>query len=151
MKKHYLGLAMASMLLISTHLSAEALGYINVSKVFSSYQKAIKMTEQFEEKQRSLKKDIDEREAELSKAVRDGKTQTEIDNMKEKFRKELEPRQKELQEFNQQSTGKIREDIIKATDAVAKEVGLSMVLDQQVFITGGIDMTDLVIKKLNKK
>ena len=71
--------------------------------------------------------------------------------MRERFRKELEPRQKELQDFNQQSTSKIRTDIIKASSEVAKEVGLTTVLDQQVFIVGGIDLTDLVIKKLNKK
>ena len=130
---------------------AESLGFIDVQKVFLGYKEAQKLSEQFEEKQRDFKKDYDVKEAEVMKAIREGKSQAEIDKMKESIKSELEPKQKQLQEFNERSTAKIRDEIVKATQVVAKDVGLTMVLDQKVFITGGIDLTDLVLKKLNKK
>jgi Skp family chaperone for outer membrane proteins len=130
---------------------AESLGFIDVQKVFLGYKEAQKLSEQFEEKQRDFKKDYDAKEAEVMKAIREGKSQAEIDKMKENIKSELEPKQKQLQDFNERSTLKIREEIVKATKDVAKDVGLTMVLDQKVFIIGGIDLTDLVLKKLNKK
>jgi Skp family chaperone for outer membrane proteins len=33
---------------------------------------------------------------------------------------------------------------------VAKKVGIDLVLDKQVVITGGMDLTELVINELNK-
>lgn len=130
---------------------AESLGFIDVQKVFLGYKEAQKLSEQFEEKQRDFKKDYDAKEAEVMKAIREGKSQAEIDKMKENIKSELEPKQKQLQDFNERSTLKIREEIVKATKDVAKDVGLTMVLDQKVFIIGGLDLTDLVLKKLNKK
>jgi Skp family chaperone for outer membrane proteins len=130
---------------------AESLGFIDVQKVFLGYKEAQKLSEQFEEKQRDFKKDYDVKEAEVMKAIREGKSQAEIDKMKENIKSELEPKQKQLQDFNERSTLKIREEIVKATKDVAKDVGLTMVLDQKVFIVGGLDLTDLVLKKLNKK
>lgn len=46
---------------------------------------------------------------------------------------------------------KIRKDIVTAVDSVAKELGIDVVVDKQVVITGGNDLTELAISKLNKK
>jgi Skp family chaperone for outer membrane proteins len=45
----------------------------------------------------------------------------------------------------------IHNDITRATEATAKKMGIENVLDKQIFITGGVDITDKVIELLNKK
>ena len=43
----------------------------------------------------------------------------------------------------------IYENILNATKAVAKQKGLSMVVDYRVIFVGGVDISDDVIKYLN--
>lgn len=45
----------------------------------------------------------------------------------------------------------IQNDIVKATDDVAKSAGLEIVIDRQMIIAGGMDISDKVIRILNKK
>ena len=44
----------------------------------------------------------------------------------------------------------IQDDLVKATEATAKRMGIEVVMDKQLIITGGTDITDEVIKQLNK-
>jgi Skp family chaperone for outer membrane proteins len=52
--------------------------------------------------------------------------------------------------LNEEKMAKIRKDIIAVVEVVAKEVGIDVVVDKQVVIAGGIDLTDMVVNKLNK-
>ena len=45
---------------------------------------------------------------------------------------------------------KLQLEILEAVKKVTKKVGLDMVLDKQVVITGGMDLTEMVINELNK-
>ena len=55
-----------------------------------------------------------------------------------------------LLKLNEQLTGKLQLDILAAVKKVAKKVGIEMVLDKQVVITGGMDLSDMVVNELNK-
>ena len=65
--------------------------------------------------------------------------------------KELDPQKEELMKTNDEMTKKLQQDIVRAVDSVAKDLGIDVVLDKQVVITGGVDITDMVLSKLNKK
>lgn len=52
--------------------------------------------------------------------------------------------------MNAQLTGKLQQEILQSVQKVAKKVGIDMVLDKQVVITGGMDLTDMVLTELNK-
>jgi len=53
--------------------------------------------------------------------------------------------------LNEKLTTKLQADILSATKEVAKKVGIDIVFDKQVIITGGVDLTEMVINKLNEK
>jgi Skp family chaperone for outer membrane proteins len=53
--------------------------------------------------------------------------------------------------LNDEQMAKIRKDIIAAVDSISKEVGIDVVVYKQVIITGGMDLTEQVITRLNKK
>jgi uncharacterized protein with von Willebrand factor type A (vWA) domain len=72
-----------------------------------------------------------------------------VKKMISEFEEELEPKRAELLSLREKLTVEIQSDIVEATKASAKELGIDVVLDKQVFITGGIDLTNLVVEKLN--
>jgi len=45
---------------------------------------------------------------------------------------------------------KLQKEILDAVNKVAKKVGIDIVLDKQVIIIGGVDLTDMVLNELNK-
>ena len=53
--------------------------------------------------------------------------------------------------INEELTSRLQKDIVTAVKAVAKNLGLETVLDKQVVIIGGMDISDMVINKLNEK
>lgn len=79
----------------------------------------------------------------------------ELQDMAAKSTEELNKLSVSLQtKFNERQaalTEDIRKDIINAVDAVAKEKGLSVVVDKIAVITGGVDITQQVLEKLNGK
>lgn len=127
---------------------AQSIGYIDVQQVFNSYEKTKAAQADVKEKELALQQEIEKKQKEIEAARKKSKNDEEIQKMVEKYEKELEPKRKELFEIREKLTAEIQADIVKATKAAAKEVGLDVVLDKQVFITGGIDVTDLVIQKL---
>ena len=79
-----------------------------------------------------------------------GKTKDELDKMTKELEKKLEPQRSELLQLNEQLTTKLQGNIVKAVEKVAQKVGIDVVLDKQVIIIGGMDISDMVIKELNK-
>ena len=70
--------------------------------------------------------------------------------MTKELEKKLEPQRSELLQLNEQLTTKLQGNIVKAVEKVAQKVGIDVVLDKQVIIIGGMDISDMVIKELNK-
>jgi len=130
---------------------ADNIGYVDLQKVLMSYDEAKKAEEQFRQKQESYQKQYNANEAEIEKAKADKKSDKEISDLVSKFEKDLEPKKQELIKLNQELTMKLKDKIFSAASSVAKEYGLDVILDKQVIIIGGFDITDFVIKKLNNK
>ena len=126
------------------------IGYVDLQKVFLSYSETQNAKENFEKKQGELKKEFEKRQQKIEKAKKKGKSQKDIQKLIEKMEKELEPKQKELVELNNKLMGTIRKDILKSAKSIAKQYGVDVVLDSQVVLDGGFDLTDFVIEKLNK-
>lgn len=130
-------------------MAQSTLGYVDLQKVFTSYEKTKAAQADIKEKERKLQDILEEKQKEIEKAKEDKVSEEKIKEMIEGFEKDLEPKRKELLELREKLTVEIQNDIIKATKDSAKELGIDVVLDKQVFITGGIDLTNLVIEKLN--
>jgi Skp family chaperone for outer membrane proteins len=139
------------MSLMVVSVNAATIGYLDVQKVFSTYEKTKKAQEQFQKKEQKLNEEIADKQKQIEKEQSKGTSDAKLRDMVGKFDKEIEPKRKEIIEAQQKITQEIQKDIVNATDTIAKNMGVEIVLDKQVFITGGTDITEKVIELLNKK
>lgn len=130
---------------------AENIGYIEVTKVFKEYKATAKAEEELKKERDSYEKEFKDAQEKLDKAEKDNKSKDEIDTLKKELETKLEPKRKSLLQLNEQLTGKLQLDIVTSVKAVAKKVGIDIVLDKQAIINGGVDLTEMVINDLNKK
>ena len=129
---------------------AENIGYVNMQIVFESYNKTEDAKKDFEKKQNELKEELEEKQEEVAKAQKDNKDPEEIQKLIEEIQEELQPKQEALIQLNNELMFRIREDITLATSKVAKNYGIDIVLDKQVILHGGFDLTNFVVDELNK-
>lgn len=125
-------------------------GVIDVQKVFREYKETKKAQEELSKKEAAFKKMFDDSQKKLQKAEIDGKSRDELDKMKKDFEKKLSPKRDELLRLNEKLTVSLQQKILKSVEKVAKKVGIDLVLDKQVVITGGMDLSEMVINELNK-
>jgi outer membrane protein len=130
--------------------AASSTGFIDVQKVFKGYKETIKAQEQLAKEEEAFKKEFDESQKKLESAEKSGKKVEELDQMKKDLETKLSPKRESLLKLNEQLTGKLQLDILEAVKKVAKKVGIDLVLDKQVVITGGIDLTEMVLNELNQ-
>ncbi len=148
--KRFSILAMALILLSSVTFAA-TVGYIDGDRIQKSYKQAEKATKEFMKMEADYQKLVAEKQQELNSARIEGKSDKELEKILEQVKKEIEPKKAELEKMMQTTMLKIRQDVVTATESVAKDLGIDVVLDKQVVITGGVDITDMVINKLNEK
>ncbi len=126
------------------------IGFIDVQKVFREYRETEKAQEELSKQEEAFKKEFEESQGKLEKAEKEGKSAEELEKMKKEFEEKLAPKRDSLLMLNQQLSGKLQLEILESVKKVAKKVGIDIVLDKQVVITGGMDLTEMVINELNK-
>jgi Skp family chaperone for outer membrane proteins len=144
-------LVLLSLVILCSFSFAATVGYIDVEQVFKSYTKTKTAQDEINNKMKEYKKDVAKYQQKIEDAKIDGKTDKDIEKIKEDMQKELDPQETEIKMLNEEKMVKIRKDIVTAVDGVAKELGIDVVVDKQVIITGGNDLTELTIEKLNKQ
>jgi outer membrane protein len=135
---------------IASAVGFSNVGYIDVQKVFRDYKETEKAQEELGKQEESFKKEFEESQKKLEKAEKDGKKQEELDKMRKELEEKLAPKRESLLRLNEQLTAKLQLEILEAVKKTAKKVGIDLVLDKQVVITGGMDLTEMVITELNK-
>lgn len=134
----------------SSFAQGSSIGFIDVQNVFKSYKETEKAQESLSKKEEDFKKEFEKSQQKLSDAEKEGKSREELEKIRSEEEKKLEPKRSELLKLNEQLTIKLQQDIVKAVEKVAKTVGLDVVVDKQVIIIGGVDLTDMVVNELNK-
>ena len=129
-------------------LMASGMGYIDVQKVFMSYDYAIEKQEDFAKREKEFKSKVEEKQEELEKFKDNRK---KYRDKKAELQDELEAEQEELLALNQKLSVEIKENILASVKKIAREYALDWVVDKQVMLHGGIDVTDWVTEDLNKK
>ncbi|OGB87213.1 hypothetical protein A3H38_01115 [candidate division WOR-1 bacterium RIFCSPLOWO2_02_FULL_46_20] len=135
---------------LASAASYTSIGFIDVQKVFREYKETESAQKEVEKKETVFKKEFEESQKKLKKAEEDGIKEEALETMKKDLEKKLSPKRDELLKLNEQLTVKLQLEILEAVKKVTKKVGLDMVLDKQVVITGGMDLTEMVINELNK-
>ncbi|MFH1576324.1 MAG: OmpH family outer membrane protein [Candidatus Margulisiibacteriota bacterium] len=126
------------------------IGFIDVQKVFREYKSTEKAQEELGKQEEAFKKEFEESQKKLEQAEKDGKKPSELETMKKDLETKLAPKREKLLKLNEQLTVKLQMEILDSVKKVAKKVGLDVVLDKQVVITGGMDLTEMVVNELNK-
>jgi len=144
-----LSVMMTAMMICPAH--AAPLGCVDTQKVLSGYEKMKNAQEHFKKLEQSIQEEIAVRQKEIERAREKGASNADIQSMIDKIEKELEPRSRNLRESKQKTMFEIQNDVIQASEKIAKKTGIDAVLNKQVFVTGCVDITDKVIELLNKK
>ena len=130
---------------------ASGIGTIDVQKVFRGYKETAKAQDQLSKEEAAFKKEFEESQKKIEDARNSGKSEKEIESMTKKLEESLAPKREKLIKMNETLTSTLQNDIVNAVKAVAKNLGIETVLDKQVVITGGVDISDMVISRLNEK
>ena len=134
----------------SSFAAGIGVGYIDVQKVFKEYRETEKAQEEVAKQEEEFKKDFEDSQKKLAEAEKKDMKRSEMEKLRKELEDKLEPKRERLIELNRRLTQKIQDEILDATKEVAKKVGIDVVFDKQVVIIGGIDLTEMVVNKLNK-
>lgn len=130
--------------------AASSIGFIDVQKVFKEYKATVNAQEQVSKQEEEFKKEFDDSQKKLADAEKKNMKKEDIEKLRKELEDKLSPKRQNLITLNEKLTATLQAEILNATKDVAKQVGIDVVLDKQVVITGGVDLTEMVVTKLNK-
>ena len=132
-------------------VSLNSIGFIEVQKVFKSFKETVKAQEKLAKEESAFKKEFEESQKKLEASKAAKKSQKEIESLTKELEEKLAPKREQLMKLNEELTGRLQGEIVSSVKSVSKNLGLDIVLDKQAVIIGGVDITDMVINKLNEK
>lgn len=164
MKKFNLFLVVIFIILINFQIlyANQKIGIVNMQKVLSEFKEAEEVNDALQQEKDELQAKLDKEqeklknkkesyEKKLSKLKEDEKKKAA-----EELNKDLIKLQDTFQQYSEQlrekqitAFKKLEEKILVAVNEVAKEQGITIVLEKGVVFLGGEDITDLVIERLN--
>ena len=124
---------------------AGGVGYIDYQKVFENYQYAKTAMREIQTKETEIKKYLDAKEAEFDKL--------ETPIQKKKFQAtvqaEMKTKEAAFNDFREKREEAVYQRIHAVSEKIRLEKGLDAILDARSVFSGGVDITDTLIKTLN--
>ena len=148
MKKMLLGVFL---LCLGVQTLANEIGFIDTNLIFQKANFVQTFRESFAEKEKDFNKILKKKTKKIEDAIAKGKKEEDIREMVKKRDDELEPKKKELMQYEMSFQQSFLLNVTATAKKVAEEYGLDIVVDKQVVYYGGFDLTDLVLERLNKK
>jgi outer membrane protein len=151
--KKLMALALAALTagIVSTQAAqaaAPSLGFVDTAQVFNSFGEAKRAQDQFRKKAEDYQEELAKRQKQIEDARKAGKSDSEIQKMMKDAEQDLMPQKKAVEELDRKLSTQIKVKIEKAIAASAKAKGVSAVVDKQVILYGGTDLTSDVLKRL---
>ena len=132
--------------LITLPAFAGGIGYINYEKVAANYNYARNSVIEIESKAREIETFLKNKEVEFNKL--------ETPLQKKKFQESVQAELKAKEDAFNKFREKREEDVYNRIHAVAEKIrlekGYDVLLDQRGVFSGGNDITDILIQKLNQ-
>ncbi|HEY9855157.1 MAG TPA: OmpH family outer membrane protein [Stenomitos sp.] len=158
MKKRIIGMLggaiLAAAVLAGPSMAAPAapgaIGYVDTQKVFQGYKEAQSAQSRFRKEAQDYQQDLADAQKKLEEARKAGKSEAEINKMQKKYEDDLKPKKARVEALDRELSGKIKKQIESVIGQVAKSRGVATVVDKQVILYGGTDLTDDVLSRLNK-
>lgn len=155
MKKRMIGMLSGLVLALAVAAPAMAaapgaIGYVDTQKVFQGYKEAQTAQNKFRHEAQAYQEELAEAQKKLEDARKAGKSTDEINKMQKRYEDELKPKKQRVEALDRDLSGKIKKQIESVIGQVAKAKGIPTVVDKQVILYGGTDLTNDVLAKLNK-
>lgn len=144
-KLKLLALVMAAGALVSIGTRANAeIGYLNYQRILENYPAAQQAVKEIDSKGLELQQYMLEKEKQY-KAL---DTPLKKQNFENQTANELKSKQESLMKLRAEKESQILLQVQNAAKSVMVEQKLEAVLSDQIIFVGGVDVTDLIIKKL---
>ncbi len=141
--------ALGLMIALSTGVFADSIGVVDLERVFSRYRDAVKLQQDIQKRREAYQKVFEEKNAKLEDVKKKAKKAEDVQSFIQKTEAELKPKQEELMKFEAESNRKMAAKIYSVADEVAKEFSIDVVVDKRAVLSGGFDLTDSVVARLN--
>lgn len=132
-------------LIICTPSFAAGVGYINYEKVASEYQYAKSSMREIEVKGREIEQYLKTKEAEFNKL----ETPLQKQKFQETVQAELKTKENAFNDFRNKREEEVYRRIYAVAEKIRLEKGLDVLIDARGVFSGGIDISDILIQKLN--
>ena len=124
---------------------AGGVGYINYDKVVENYQFAKVSLREIETKNNEIQQYLINKEEEFAHI----ESAVQKKKFEETVRDELSAREKAFNTFREKREEEIYTKIHAVAEKIRLEKGLDALLDSRSVFSGGVDITDVLIQKLN--
>lgn len=134
-----------SLLLISLPSFSAGVGYINYEKVASEYQFAKASLREIETKGREIQQYLKIKEVEFAKL----ETPLQKQKFQESVQAELKTKENAFNDFRNKREEEVYQRIYAVAEKIRLEKGLDVLIDAKGVFSGGIDISDTLIERLN--
>ncbi len=142
MKKYFIVLIL---LIFTTPCFAGGVGYINYEKVASEYQFAKSSMREVETKGREIEGFLKAKESEFNKL----ETPLQKQKFQESVQAELKTKEAAFNEFRNKKEEEVYRRIYAVAEKIRMEKGLDVLIDARGVFSGGVDISNDLIQKLN--
>jgi len=133
-------------LLITSACYAGGVGYINYEKVAANYLFAKNSIKEVETKGREIEIYLKTKEAEFSKL----ETPLQKQKFQEAVQSELKQKEKVFNDFREKREEEVYQRIHAVAEKIRLEKNLDVLIDARGVFSGGIDISDILIQRLNQ-
>lgn len=147
-KKSVLSVALISAVSLSSVAAyAAGVGVVDLDKVVSNYSKAEDVSTDLKNKEIELQKFLTDAQKKLKEAA----TPVEKKQLEDKLTAEFKTRSDSFKDAQVKEWKQVEDNVYGAINQTAKDQKLDLVLNKASVLVGGTDISDDVIKVLNKK
>lgn len=142
MKKY---LIILGLLILVSPCFAGGVGYINYDKVASEYQFAKSSMREIETKGHEIEQYLKAKELEFNKL----ETPLQKQKFQESVQAELKTKEAAFNDFRNKREEEVYRRIYAVAEKIRLEKGLDVLIDARGVFSGGVDISDVLIQKLN--
>ena len=139
-------LLILSLLIFITPCFAGGVGYINYEKVASNYLYAKNVMQQIESKGREIEQYLRAKEAEFNKL----ETPLQKKKFQETVQAEMKTKEAAFNNFREKKEEEVYKRIYAVAEKIRLEKNLDVLIDARGVFSGGVDISDTLIQRLNQ-
>ena len=148
MKNYFKLIKMAIITIFATGIIlptfAGGVGYIDYQKVFENYQYAKNSMREIQNKEKEIQKYLEAKEAEFDKL----ETPLQKKKFQTSVQAEMKTKEAAFNDFREKREETVYQRIHAVSEKIRLEKGLDAILDARSVFSGGVDITDTLIKTL---